>query len=76
MGRRDGRRFVAAAARLAEVSSLLAEGAVVIIVDVNAIPHVAHNLDNRADLAPLLRTVADGLESAPGLGIGPGPGDG
>lgn len=76
MGKPSGRRFLAAAARLADVLPLLAEGAVVIIVDVDAVPHVAHNMVNRADLAPLLRTVADGLESAPGLGIGPGPGDG
>jgi hypothetical protein len=60
-----GRDLVAQAARLcglSRVDAADADGAVVITVTGAGVPIIAHNMQNRADLPLLLRTIADGLE--------------
>lgn len=55
-------QLITGAARLTGTIPATIDGAVVITVDTNGVPTIAHNLQSRTDLPTMLRTVADGLE--------------
>jgi nitrate reductase NapAB chaperone NapD len=69
MGRRrpQPRALVNAAAQLCgltRVETATAEGALVIVIRGDGVPVVAHNLQSRADLPAVLRSIAEGVELA------------
>lgn len=59
-------RLIEGVARLTGTIPAMLDGAVAIAVDVNGIPTIAHNLQSRADLPVMLRTIAAGLEQQTG----------